>query len=277
MDRPYLIVQLLPDPDVDLVTALQAVEHGSLGDSDYSVDELCAVLARPEQCAYLARTAAGEPAGFCSCLRTCSPHGPRLEIDMLGVLPAHRGRGVAGALVAQAVAAARGAGIARFRAVVAEDNHASRRVFTRLGFAGPAAPHTMRVYLLAGLAPLPFLPAGWRWQWAHGPGCAGPGAVAGETGRLYTPGGALAGEIECLEVHTLAYSGLWIERLWAAGAQALQVLARGAAERAKESALDEVGYLLPAALAGEQEDALVAIGYDAVGRYFVLQVDADDH
>lgn len=191
---------------------------------------------------------------------------------MLGVLPAHRGCGVAGALVARAMAEGKAAGIAHFRAVVAEENFASLRVFVRLGFGAPPAPHTMRIYLLAGLAPVPFLPAGWHWQWARRPGCA-QGAVAREIGRLYAPDGVLAGEIECLEVHTLAYSGLWVERLSAAGAQAVQVLARGAVERAKETALDEVGYLLPAALAGEQEEALVGVGYDAVGRYFVLQVD----
>lgn len=283
MNDPYTILRI--DADLALAAALQTVEHDSLGDSDFSVDELCAVLGRPEQRTYLAyHGTVGNPTavavGFCFCLLTASSEGPRLEIDMLGVVPAHRGRGVAGRLVARAMADARAAGVRRFRGVVAEDNLASRRVFERLGFTAPAEPHTMRVYPLAGLAPVPFLPAGWRWASEAVLGSGPEAAVTREVSRLYAPcgaapGEAVAGECECLEVHTLSYSGLWIERLRANDEAVLRLLALGAVERAKQTGLDEVGYLLPAGLAAEQEEALVALGYDAVGRYFVLQAGDD--
>lgn len=307
MNDSYTITRIHADPAA--ATALQAVEHDSLSDSDLTVAELCAVLSRPEQRTYLAYGAAdggpvpvggqsrdaiggqsqnaigglSHPAiGFCFCLLTDAAQGPRLEIDMLGVLPDHRGRGVARRLVAHAMAGARDCGVRRFRGVVAEDNLASRRVFERLGFTAPAEPHTMRVYPLAGLAPVPFLPAGWRWTSETIAGGGLDGAVPREIHRLFAPGAtssgdAPAGESECLEVHTLSYSGLWIERLWAADAVALRLLALGAVERAKRSALDEVGYLRPAELAAAQDEVLIGLGYDAVGRYLVLQVDHGSH
>ena len=50
---------------------------------------------------------------------------------------------------------------------------------------------------------------------------------------------------ECQRVQTLAYQGVWIERLWAASDEALSLLARAVIEWGKRLDLDEVGYLAP--------------------------------
>ena len=75
-------------------TALLAVERRSLGDSPYTPEEALAILRREEHHAYLA-LAGGRPVGFCSSFETPTDAGPRLELDMLGVHPGYRGRGIA--------------------------------------------------------------------------------------------------------------------------------------------------------------------------------------
>jgi L-amino acid N-acyltransferase YncA len=59
---------------------------------------------------------------------------PHVEIEAVGVADAHRGHGIARALVANAIAAAHRAGFAEIRARVSSLNAASLALHTRLGF-----------------------------------------------------------------------------------------------------------------------------------------------
>ena len=216
--------------------ALLAVERQSLKDSPYTPEEVRQVLSRPEHRAYLAWRG-GEPVGFCSCFETPTDTGPRLELDLLGVVPAHRGRGLGTRLIRYSIAQALCEGIRAFRAVVAVDNGASQGAFRRAGLLPEPRPRVLLIYEVRGNAPRGFLPPGWRWQ-AHD---QGPRQIH----SLYAEQGDLVASAECLEVHTCAYSGLWLERGWACSPQAEQYLARALVERAKALNLDEVGYLAP--------------------------------
>jgi GNAT superfamily N-acetyltransferase len=245
--------------------ALLAVERASLGDSDYTPEEALAVLERTESHVYLAQVDQ-EYVGFCSCFETPRAEGPRLEIDMLGVLPAHRGQGIATALVARSLSDAVARGTHAFRAVVAEENRASQRAFERVGFVCSQSVQ-MLVYALYGWAPIAFLPAGWihRKDQAHSEG--------GERHRLVDADGSVAAAAECLPVHTLAYVGLWIESIWGASTQALRLMARALVERAKRLTCDEVGYLLPLADEARCWEPLLSEGFADVGRYRVYTAD----
>jgi len=266
--------------------AILAVERASLGDSAYTSAEALAVLARPEHHAYLA-LAEGRAVGFCSTFEAPTDVGARLELDMLGVLPAHRGRGIATSLLRAAMAEARERGVLRFRGVVAVDNAASQRAFERAGLRHDPVARDLTVFELQGEAPLPYLPKGWDALTAQEGtlatptdpplrfGADGPGR---EVLRLRDEGGRFVALAEAQGAHTLAYRGLWLERHWAASPRALLALALGLVERARALGLDEVGYLAPPIPAdpGEGDEAITWLraGYRAVGRYWIYTAGA---
>ena len=143
----------------------------------------------------------------------------------------------------------------------------------------------MLVYEVAGYAKAPVPAPGWRWHHANE---GTRHALDGQTG-LYSARGRdrhlhwLASDrgveaiAECLRVQTMAYRGVWIERLRAASPLARRALASALAEWAKEEGLDEVGYLHRP---GGDEDTppgedleripLLRAGYSSVGRYHVF-------
>ncbi len=259
MRNHYVVQKILPTWTE--AEALLAVERATLGDSPYEVAHILELLRRPEHYAYLA-TLESTPVGFCSCLETPTRDGPQLELDMLGVLAAYRGRGVATQLVRRAMEDALQRGAARFRAIVREDNVASQRVFERAGLSPSACAYDMLVYEIRGCVPLAFLPEGWTWSLA-------PLAPGLEAHELRDATGVPMATAECLQVHTLAYVGLWLEQLWAASDQAQALIGRAVVERAKALSLDEVGYLLPQTEAC-RSDALLREGYRRTGRYIIL-------
>ena len=127
--------------------------------------------------ATLVETRGDDLIGFVDAFSTVAADGVlRWEVDLLGVAPAWRGRGVAGRLVQRAVEVGRERGARRARALVRIDNTASLRVFERCGFA--AEPTICRLYV-SDAAPLEAQP---------------------------TPDDAFL-----LTVSTLTYSGVWIE------------------------------------------------------------------
>ena len=254
-----------------------AVERKSLGDSSYTAREILEVLRRPEHYAYVA-CLGSTVVGFCSCLETASDQGSRLELDMLGVLPAHRSRGLGTALVRTSIREALRRGARKFRSVVAVDNVASHLVFLGAGLV--ASPHRfdMMIYEISDIEPVAFLPE--RWTWHTGglgrPESTSPGLACGqETHTLKDQAGAIAAMVECLQVHTLAYRGLWLEKLWGASRRATRLAARAAVERVKVLGLDEIGYL--ASSRGDADDqasnsaALLREGYKRVGSYHVFR------
>lgn len=275
---PVTIRRALPAQS-DAETLL-AVERRSLGDSPYTAEEALAVLRRREHHAYLA-LAAGEPRGFLSCLETPTDDGPRLELDMLGVVPEQRGRGIATALLRTAMEEAEARGVRRFRGAVAEDNLASRRAFERAGLCSGPTPHHLTVYELLGNSPVPYLPEGWSAEVVEEGRVAAPAEPLTSLGAdgegrevlaLRDAEGRIVSLAEAVAVHTLSYRGLWLERYWSASPPALLVAARGLVERAKALDLDEVGYLAPPTGAARRTDdalAFVRAGYRVTGRYYV--------
>jgi len=267
----YVIRQVVPTPQD--ASALLSVEARSLAESPYQPAKIAEILGWPGQYAYLAEYGRS-PVGFCSCLQVPFQGSPRLEIDLLGVVPEHRGRGVGTRLIEYSVSEGRRRGVRRFRAVVAQGNEASLRAFRRAGFFASPRPRAMLVYELQGYHAVDFLPPGWRWQIVPSEAqrvrlTEDDLAVRGpweEVHRLWDAQGELVGQGRCLYVQTLSYRGVWIEDLWAKGAEALRGLGRAVVERAKTLLLDEVGTLW----AGREPLPLLREGYRLVGQYFIL-------
>lgn len=264
---------LLPDAEL-----LAAVEHASLGDSVYTPAQMRAVLERPEHHVYLATNADGA-VGFCACFETDA--GRRLEVDMLGVLPDWRGRGIARSLIEHALGEARARGARSARGVVAAGNTASRRAFEHAGLSARATTagvviHAMLVYAILGLAPQT-LPDGWQWETNAPEAAQTPSGGAPERVSLSLSGQVVA-EADCLPVQTLCYRGLWVERCEVPPGAAERCMARALAERAKQLELDQVGFLAPqpgpqpALRAAPRMLAWVREGYRDMGDYTVYEV-----
>ncbi len=84
--------------------------------------------------------------GFVDAFLTISEAGVlRWEVDLLGVHPAQRGRGVAAALIAASVKAGFAIGADRARALVRIENVASRKAFERCGFQAMEAEQILYV------------------------------------------------------------------------------------------------------------------------------------
>ena len=272
-------------PTLADAAALSAVERVSLRDSDYAPSEICEILQRVEHYAYLACVGGGV-VGFCSCLETPHRSGWRLDIDMLGVKPAFRGRGVATHLLCYAIRDAARRGLAAVRAVVAKDNAASRRAFAKAGLSivpdprtGAKSPRDMPVYAPRGNTARPFLQPGWTWHSARDSVFAGP---APGTGTSLSPGrgawvgwledgaGHRAAAAECLDVQTLSYRGVWVERVWSHRDDAVRYLALGLVEHAKSQGLDEIGFLRPQSGTERERLAWIRSGYEQRGAYYEL-------
>ncbi|MEO8393498.1 MAG: GNAT family N-acetyltransferase [Chloroflexota bacterium] len=73
--------------------------------------------------------------GFVDAFSTVSSFAtPRWEVDLLGVHPTHRGRGIAQSLVREVVKSAQAIGLTDARALVHVDNRASTNTFLHCGF-----------------------------------------------------------------------------------------------------------------------------------------------
>jgi len=249
----------LPD-----VTALMAVERDSLNDSHYAPEQALVLLRRPGRWVHLACD--GEDAvGFCFSFATHDENGPRLEIDMLGVRPSHRRRGLATRLIAAALANGRARGIVHARGVVACENVGSRRAFQAAGMVVGGQTELL-AYDLLGAASQSYLPVGWT--------CAEePTAHDLDTvqATLRDNSGLSRGGARWLRVHTLSYTGIWIEALWAADAQSSALLSRAAVERAKQEGLDEAGILWPTGRDEPARQAWLRQGYERVGDYDLIE------
>ena len=256
------------------VAALLAVEQASLNDSHYTAAEALKVLQQPEHWAYLA-CADQEVVGFCFCFATTGDGGQRLEVDMLGVAPAHRRRGLATRLIAYAVARARERGLADFRTIVATDNVASRTAFQRAGFA-VARRATLIAYDIRGSRPVAFLPAGWRWRLIDSRALDVGGIHFCAQGRqrrvhwLEDARGVTRAAAECLHVTTLSYGGIWVEKLWAHSERACRLIGRAVVKQAQADGLDKVGYLQPKASEATAWPSWQREGFECWSDYDIL-------
>jgi len=253
---------------------IRRVQQVALGDAPYDPDALLATMCRPGHCTHVA-TEGAEIIGFCDTFASPTADGPRLEVDLLGVLPWHRRRGIATELLTTALKHAHGQGIQACRAIVRVDNLASRRVFERAGLHSVGLHYLVMRSLSGGS---PSLSAG-----------AGRTCVVTDTGicseftdprdsttlRLLDDSGACLAEAECLHVHTLAYGGLWVERVSARDATQAMALADALVALGGRHGTDRVGYLIPADAAGEHHVAWLRAGYERIGTYVVFQRDGE--
>jgi GNAT superfamily N-acetyltransferase len=254
--------------------ACATIEASTLGDSDLTVDEMRSVLAEPGQYTYLAE-ADTACIGVLATFETPYSGGVRLELDMLGVAEAWRGRGVATAMVNRAISEGRARGCIAFRAVVAAENYASRRVLAHCGLlVTPPRCHLFtRVFL--GHATVPYLPDCWSERWladlarSAEPEWDPAWHLNGHEGVLILDAQSVpVARLALLRVDTMAYTGYWVEMAWASDAGAGTIALLAAAEYTKRARLDEVGILVPVG------DALVSAasgaGYALIGDYDCL-------
>lgn len=263
------------------------VDRATFAECPYSVAQIVALLADGSQHIWLAE-ADGEPAGFVSAFATHTLRGLGWEVDLLAVRPEYRRRGIARALVRMAVAGAAGSDAERSRAVVAAENHASRRAFEAAGFCPrPEQVHLMRCHSLrqTGRRSVPGETVVRRLTGeaeAHDLLRLAPETACDpkRVVELLKTGGStffLAGRedasvalMELVHVRTLLYAGAWIETMVAPGPGEAAALIAAAVEWGRDQGWDEIGCLAP--LADRQlRRVLAGQGFRSEGLYRVME------
>lgn len=254
------------------------VEAATFNESPFSPEEVRGMLTAGPQCCWLA-IGDGEVVGFVIGFLTQGLQGYCWEIDLLAVLPAWRGYGLATRLI-RAVCAY-GAGLApRARAVTADDNNASQRAFTRAGFLPEPRMCHLLIQRLEGRQPASPLTVGVVVREATSgadlsPWLSDPQAPVQRPGLsllVAEHNGELAGYAELIQVETLLYRGVWIESLAAQSRAARAALVREATNRALLAGLEEVGAMVPKTDRSVYQ-ALRAAGFQSLGAFQWLLAD----
>jgi len=279
------------DGSLDDAEGLLAVERATFDECPYSPTQVRAMLAQGPQQAWLA-VVQGQIVGFVVAFATTGLQGRCWEIDVLAVRSDWTRQGLATRLVRTACAHGKGTA-RRARAVVATDNPASLRAFTRSGFHVDPQPCELWIYRPDDQPPRPtvtvagqpddvaiqeaFSLSEARAWFVAAPlppeqalaafSTADPGDL---TLLLAEQAGRPAGHAELVHVQTLLYRGVWIEALAASTPAARQGLIDGALNRAIAAGLDEIGAMVPK---GHQPlvDALRAEGFESLGDFYWLQ------
>jgi ribosomal protein S18 acetylase RimI-like enzyme len=262
---------------------LLAVEKATFGESPYSAEQVCDMLVKGPQRAWLA-VGDGSIVGFVIAFATTGLHGTCWEIDFLAVLSAWRGRRLATRLIR--AAASQGATFARWaRGVVATDNPASERAFARAGFRR-AEQCVLLICRPQEQPPPPWSAPGLTVREAAGVGevaewLGGEGVPDGSGARqeaqeftllLAEQDGQTAGYAELIEVQTLLYRGLWIESMAASTQIARAALIHSVLSQAAAAGLDEVGAMVPE---GDRpwQKALLDAGFRSLGDFHWFRAD----
>jgi len=274
------------DGSLEVAAAIRSVAIDAFNSDAYPSPNIIAErLARPAGRVWLATEAhAGRVAGFLSVFETHSLCARRTEFDLLAVRKDARGRGIGMALTREAVEHWRTSGVSEARTLIRQGNIGSERVFKRMGFS----PSSGLVELLTrpardvGIQPanvtpevrpaigkdLPDLTRRWP---ALIPDLKRAGDLLGEDGfglLLARDVRGIRGFIELLAVHTIAYSGAWLESFVAADddVNVLSALAMATGSWAAGRQLEVAGALIDV----KRETArhiLEQAGYQPVGRY----------
>jgi GNAT superfamily N-acetyltransferase len=266
------------DGSLDDAEGLLMVEAATFNESPYSPDEIRGMLTGGPQHAWLA-LGDGQVVGFIIGFLTQGLQGSCWEIDLLAVLPAWRGHGLATRLIR--AASAYGARLApRARAVTADDNSASRRAFTRAGFFPVPDVCHLLIQRPDGLRPHAPLTVGVTVREATGsaelshwlPGLEALPQSPGLSLLVAEQNGDLAGYAELIQVETLLYRGVWIESLVARSRAARAALVREATDRALAAGLEEIGAMAPETDRAVHQ-ALRAAGFRSLGAFQWLVAD----
>ena len=124
----WIIEQLASPADIDAVLAIEEASFTNPWTRAMYVSEL---ENRGVSYCYLAKTAAGAVAGFCSFWRVLD----ELHINNLAVSPAHRRQGAASALLTHVLRQGASLGAVRATLEVRRSNHEARALYERFGFA----------------------------------------------------------------------------------------------------------------------------------------------
>lgn len=248
--------------------ALCQVEHLALGDSHYTPEIILGVLQLAGTICYLA-WAGEQPVGLCACFETVSLAGQQVEIDLLGVLPAYRRRGIAAALVRTACTQAALRGIRLARAVVEQSNIASRQAFAKAGLVRGDVAASLMVYPLAGRSPVLRLPAGLAWQVQTER--AQTLVASRPFEAMLLEGAQGVARAVCLQVRTLVYAGVWIEHLQGSPEHVVHLI-RVITAWAAGQELDQVGMLCidTGNTEPSESEAFWRAGFESLGRYYVF-------
>jgi len=286
---------------------LLAVDRGTFAESPYNADQVIHLLTRGEQGAWLA-IVEGEVTGFVTAFPTHTLYGRNWEVDLVAVQPAFQRQGIATELIKAAMEGAGGHGLDMARAVVATDNPASKRAFTKAGFTPDETVCDLLLYEIRGFAPRS-LDSGSVTVRDLALSSEEAGAVLrlGQ-GLTLRPDDVLAlasrqaneilvavrkeeivGFAELLYVETLLYRGIWLESVVAQGAdrEVQAALISEAVERAKRKRLDEIGCLVRTRKRRMAEgaerarnlenhvlrEALVGQGFGVVNEYYIFRRD----
>ncbi|MCE5258884.1 MAG: GNAT family N-acetyltransferase [Chloroflexi bacterium] len=249
--------------------AIQRIEHGSLGDSTYDAQYMLRLLQLAGQYSYLAWVG-GEAAGFCSCFETSFALGQRLEIDLLGVLPQYRNRGIAALLIRTACTEASQRGIHEFRAAVADDNVASQRAFGRAGLRRSELAVDLLVYRLQDRRPVSSLPPPLLLRLIPTAPTLSPVDVSSPLRAQLLQGDSIMADADCLVIQTVIYTGIWLERLQGSEEHIIHLM-RALLGWAAAHKLDEVGILCTAFACPEagHVNALWRAGFESLGKYYI--------
>jgi ribosomal protein S18 acetylase RimI-like enzyme len=263
---------------------LLTVERSAFNECPYDTEQVRVMLTEGPQRAWLAVGGAGV-VGFVIAFPTCGLQGTRWEIDLLAVRPEWRGRGLATRLIR--AAADHGTALTRqARAVVATDNNASMRAFTRAGFRVEPGMCRLLIYRAEGLVPRGGITP--RSLLARGVTVREASSIgdiqewlpelpvlddqADLTLLLAEQDGQPVGYAELIKVQTLLYRGVWIESLEAPKRTVRETLVHQALNYAVVAGLDEIGAVVPErnwALG----DSLLAGGFRSLGEFHWLVAD----
>jgi len=286
---------------------LLAVERQTFAESPYNADEVIHLFTKAEQRAWLA-IVEGEVTGFVAAFPTYTLHGRNWEVDLVAVQPASQRQGIATELIQAAVEGAGRHSLDRARAVVATDNLASQRAFTKAGFTPEETVCHLLLYKVRGFAPRPLDPCPVTVRdlalsteeavavlWLREGLTLRPADVLALTSRkaretlVAVRKGEVVGFAELLYVETLLYQGIWLESSIAQGAdrEIQAALIAEAVERARRKRLDKVGCLVRTRKRGTAEGAerdknvktlflrevLVSQGFGVVNEYYIFRRD----
>ena len=271
---------------------LLAVDRGTFAESPYNADQVIHLLTCGEQRAWLA-IVEGEVTGFVTAFPTHTLYGRNWEVDLVAVQPAFQKQGIATELIKAAVGGAGGRSLDMARAVVATDNPASQRAFTKAGFTPDETLCDLLLYEIRGFAPRPLdsgsvtvrdlalsnQEVGAVLRLGQGLTLR-PNDVLALASRqaneilVAVRGEEIVGFAELLYVETLLYRGIWLESVIAQGAdrEVQAALISEAVERAKRQRLDEVGCLVNAENHLLRE-ALAGQGFGVVNEYYIFRRD----
>ena len=165
--------QVMPADAAELARLLHAVGL----DDNPNADRIASVIRSTTRNTLVETADDGTLIGFVDAFMTVSPDGlPRWELDLLGVHPNYRGRGIAQRLINASVETAHEQEVRFIRALIQINNAASAGVFQRSGFRGVGSDRAL--YISDQPADVPLTP---------------PAAA------------------HLIPVCTLTYSGIWIE------------------------------------------------------------------